>query len=219
LKLFINEVNSTGKWIEIYNDEDKDVDLGGFTVVRYNNDGGIDMAYIPKGTAIAAKGFVTLYQEGVVSPAKDAIECLPYGISSDRLKQVILKDNLNRIVDDTFDIGFPQTVVVSDGASWARKTDGHTTIVAIAPTPNQKNDLLTAVEIIQKEDIRAYIYAGTLYLPANTSFIQLYSTSGKLILSREMNSTSMTPTTLPQGVYIVRMTVSEIVYTQKIIIN
>ena len=204
LKIFINEVNSTGKWIEIYNDEDEAIDLGGYTVARNNNDGGTNVAYIPEGTTIRAKGFVTLYQGGVaVSPVDGAIDCLPYGISTDRFMNVILKDAQGRIVDNTFDIGNPQTVAVFDGASWARKTDGGATIIASEPTPGENNDLISAVEFIKKEDIRTYVYAGTLYLPENTTFIQLYTMSGKLMMSRGMNGTSLVLPPLPKGVYIV----------------
>ena len=214
LQIFINEVNSTGKWIEIYNDEDEEVDLGGFTVIRNNNDGGMGIAFIPEGTTIAAKGLLVLYQGGVVdSPVDGAIDCLPYGISTDRFMNVILKDDQGRIVDNTFDIGNPQTVVVVDGASWARKINGDATIMALDPTPGEENDWITEVEFIKKEDIRAYVYAGTLYLPENTSHIQLYTMSGKLIMSRAMKGTSLTLTTLPKGVYVVRMIVSGKEYT------
>jgi len=208
LKIFINEVNATGKWIEIYNDEDEAVDLGGYTVTRNNNDGGFGLAYIPAGTVIAAKGLLVLYQGGVAElPIDGAIDCLPFGISANRFMNVLLKDDQGRIVDNTFDIGNPQTVIVFNGDSWARKINGDATIMALNPTPGEDNDWITAVDFIKKDDIRAYIYAGTLYVPENTSHIQLYTMSGKLMMSRYMNGTSLTLTTLPKGVYIVRMIV------------
>ena len=140
LKIFINEVNSTGKWIEIYNDEENQVDLGGFTVARYNNDNAIAQAPIPAGVTIEAKSFLVLYQGEVApSPVEGAINCLTFGISADKFWYVVLKDKQSRIVDNTFDIGNPQDITVNSGYSWARETDGSATIIASEPTPGKSN--------------------------------------------------------------------------------
>ena len=220
LKLYINEVNSTGKWIEIYNDEDNVVILRGFTVTRYNNDGGIGVAYIPDRTAIAAKGYLTIYQGGVASsPVKGAIDCMPYGISTDRFMSAILKDGEGRIVDNTFDIGNPQIVTVSDGQSWARETDGSEIIVAQSPTPGLINDYISASISIMEQNVFVYVYEGSLILPENSSQIQLYDINGHPVLSRNTIESSIRLTNIPKGIYIVRFSVSGKMFTQKIVLT
>ena len=219
LKVFINEVNSTGKWIEIYNDEDVAVDLSGFTVSRNNNDGAIGTAIIPDGVIIPAKCFVVIYQGGVAhAPVDGAIDCLPYGISTEKFMNIVLKDAQGRLVDTTFDIGNPQTITVVDGESWARETDGAATIVAIAPNPGLKNDTPSGSEFV-KDEKQIYVSGGTLIVPENTSHVYLYNIQGQLILNRKMTGSSVDLSFCPKGIYIVTVTVSGKYYTQKIVLS
>jgi hypothetical protein len=225
LKIYINEVNSDGKWIEFYNDEDQAEDIGLFTVTRNNNDGATSMVAIPEGTVIASKGFLVIYQ-GVnsggtaPSPVEGAIDCLTYGISATKFMNAILKDVQGCIVDNTFDIGNPQEVIVSGTLSWARETDGATNIVALTPTPGARNDQPYSIKESKTNNISVFVYAEILNLPEKTSNIQLYGISGNLVLSRNTTTTtSIDLTNLPKGFYIVKLMVSGESYTQKIILN
>jgi len=217
LKIYINEVNSNGKWIEIYNDEAYTVNVEGYTVARYNNDDVAGIVTIPPGTRIASKKFLVLYQNGEESPVNGAIGCLSYGISTDKFMSVILRDDDYRIVD-IFNIGDPQTVIVSGGRSWAREPDGAAKIAALAPTPGLRNDGLTNLISGEPDNVLAYIHAGTLMLPEKTSCVQLYSVSGMLVLSRDVTTTSVDLTNLPKGFYLVKLTISGVSYTQKIVL-
>ena len=139
-KLYINEVNSTGKWIEIYNSGENTVNVEGYFVVRNNNDGTSRVATLPAKTTIAPKGFLVLFQgSAVYPPIEGAIDCMDFGISTDKFMSAVLKNSQGNPVDD-FDIGNPQTVTVSSGKSWARETDGAETIVALEPTPGKPNN-------------------------------------------------------------------------------
>ena len=217
LKIYINEVNATGKWVEIYNDEDEDIDVGGFGVIRHNNDDASGITIIPDKTILAAKGFLALYQAGNPSPVKGALNCLAYGISADKFMGIILKDARERLIDTTFNIGNPQTVLVLDDYSWARETDGAQKIVALAPTPGLPNHITS--NLVINTDKQAFVRAGTLILPANTSSVQLYTFSGQLVLSRNNSTPSIELKDLPNGIYIVRMTVSGLSHTQKIVLT
>jgi len=220
LKLYVNEVNATGKWIEIYNDEDVVVDLGGYSVTRNNNDGGIGIAYIPEGTVIAAKGLLVIYQGSVApSPVAGAIDCLPYGISANRFMNAILKDNQSRIVDKTFDLGNPQTVTVIDEDSWARETDGAAHLVALEPTPGISNNVISGTSLITEAKFFAFVYHRTLFLPENSSNIQLYSISGQLVLNRNMAESSINLINFNKGIYVVRFMVSGKWFTQKVVLS
>jgi len=223
LKIFVNEVNSTGKWIELYNDEATEVSVGGFTVTRNNNDGASSTATLPDGTTIAPKGFLVIYQGTesggtALSPCEGAIDCQTYGISSSKFWNAILRDSNKNIVDDSFDIGNPQTVTVSGEKSWARETDGVATIVSLDPTPGFRNDGQSGIAEIYKPENSAYVSAGILIAPENTSWIQLYNASGILVLSKKVKDASIDLTNLPKGFYIVKFTNSGKPVTQKIVL-
>ena len=224
LKIFINEVNSTGKWIEIYNSEDKVVNVGGFTVIRNNNDGGMSVAPIPAGKTIAPKGFLVLYQGTASggtspSPVDGAIDCLTYGISSDRFMSAVLKDNNGLLVDESFDIDNPQKVQVTGSESWARKTDGSSEIVAQKATPGLPNNTYTNLNPveIERENIFASIHGGVLWLPEKTTSVKMYGISGNLVLDKEITDTSIDLSGLQKGFYVVRMVVSGKVYGRKVV--
>ena len=220
LKIYVNEVNAAGKWIEFYNDEEKEVNMGRYTVTRNNNDDGVSIAAIPPGTILTPKGFLVIYQGGAVfSPVEGAVDCLTYGISSDKFMDVILKDDQGCIVDDSFDIGNPQKVTVSDDKSWARETDGAATITALDPTPGSRNNIPTKLfENLKSKNTLASVYAGTLRLPEKTSHIQLYDVSGNLVLSRIVTAISIDLNDLPKGFYVAKMIISNKIFTQKIVL-
>ena len=218
LQIFVNEVNSTGKWIEFYNAEEKAIAMGGFTVTRHNYDG-TSVASIPAGAIIAPKGYLVVYQGSAASsPVEGAIDCLTFGISSDRFLSAILKDEKGLIVDDSFDIGYPQTVIVGDGKSWAREIDGSDKIVASDPTPGYPNYVIVNLIEANIENVLASINAGILKLPEKTSSVQVYSVSGNLILNRNLTDTSIDLTYLPKGFYVVKLIVSGKIYCQKIVL-
>ena len=220
LKIYINEVNSTGKWIEIYNDEPNAVDVGEYTVTRYNNDGAVGIASLPLGTAIASKRFLVIYQgSAAVAPVAGALDCMDYGISSDKFMRATLRDNQGNIVDETFNIGDPQQVKVSDGESWAREPDGSPDIKAQNPSPGSKNAVPYSIsKNFPTENPLVFVFAGMLSVPENTSSIQLYSVSGSLVLNRKITAASLNLTDLPKGFYIVKLTISDKVFTQKIVL-
>ena len=222
LNIYVNEVNSTGKWIEFYNDEELAINISGFTITRNNYDG-TSTATIPAGTIIASKGFLVIYQGAesggsASSPVEGAIDCLTYGISSDRFMNAILKDNNGLIVDDSFDIGYPQTITVNGGKSWARETDGAANIVALEPTPGFPNDGSSNLDKIESTNNIAFVYKGLLNLPEKTSSVKLYNISGNLILNQIVNISTIDLTNFPKGFYIVNFTISGKLYSQKIVL-
>ena len=223
-KIFVNEVNSTGKWIEFYNDEEIEVNMGGFTVTRSNYDG-TSIAAIPSGAIIAPKGFLVIYEGTAsggtsLSPVEGAIDCMTFGISSERFKNVVLRDSKGLITDNTFDIGYPQTVTVSSGKSWARENDGKNIIVALEPTPGLPNNTYTKLNQveIERSNIFASIYRGVLWLPEKTTSVKIYGISGNLVLDRDITDSSIDLTGLQKGFYVVRMVISGKVYGQKVVL-
>ena len=224
LKIYINEVNASGNWIELYNDENEGINVGGYIVIRNNSDEAAGIAAIPAGTIIASKGFLVLYQGFASggtssSPVAGAIDCLPFGISSTKFESVILKDIQGNFVDNTFDIDDPQIVTVSGGQSWAREIDGATDIEAQSPTAGAPNGYPNSISKFKAENTLVYVNAGILYLPEKTFYIQLYGVSGNLVLNQNITGASVNLTNLPKGFYLLRLTISGILYTQKIVLR
>ena len=223
LKIYINEVNASGNWVELYNDEDSVINVGGYILIRINSDEAAGTAAIPGGTVIKSKGFLVLYQgtvdgETAPSPVAGAIDCLPFGISSTKFESIIIKDTKGYFVDNTFDIDDPQTVTVSGGQSWAREPDGSDSIKAQKPTPGAPNERPTSISALNAENNLVSVHAGFLNVPERTSDIQLFTISGTHVLHRNITETSIDLTHLPNGFYLVKLTVSGISYTQKIVL-
>ena len=69
LNIVINEVNTSAKYIELYNKSDKDADISGLTIIKNNEgpigdaDGLTDFA-VAEGTIIPAKGFAVIGCKG-----------------------------------------------------------------------------------------------------------------------------------------------------------
>ena len=223
LKIYINEVNTKGEWIELYNDENEGINVGGYIITRTNNNEVASIAAIPAGTVIASKGYLVLYQgpdnEGTSPlPVAGAIDCLPFGISLTKFECMVLRDTEGSIVDNTFDIGDPQRVTITEEQSWAREPDGSSVIGAQAPSPGAPNEQGSSISEIMAENALVFVYAGMLNLPENTYYIQLYGISGNLVLSRDVTETSVDLTHLPKGVYLIKLTTSDMLYIRKIIL-
>jgi len=56
-RIYINEISGNDKWIEIYNDEENEVDLTGYTIRKIDDVNKANEWTIPAGTRIAPKGF------------------------------------------------------------------------------------------------------------------------------------------------------------------
>ena len=225
LNIYINEVNAAGNWIELYNDEDEEVNVGGYIFIRVNNDEAAGIAAIPTGTTIAPKGFLVLYQGPASSetspspsPVAGAIDCLTFGISLTKFESVALKDAQGYFVGNTFHIGDPQEVIALEEQSWARIFDGSPDINAKDPTPGVSNGKFDSISELKAKNTLASVYAGILNLPENTSNVQLYGASGNLVLEQNVTENSIDLSNLPKGFYLVKLTVSGILYIQKIIV-
>lgn len=102
--VFINEVYSSNPdWIELYNSNDKDIDLSG--CILQDNNGAAKEYHIPTTTKIKAKSFLV-------------IEDFEFGISSSKGDAVKLLDNSGKIIDE---VNVP---ILKDNKSYGRTKDG-----------------------------------------------------------------------------------------------
>ena len=56
-KLYVNEISGNGKWVEIYNAENAEVDLTDYSIRKIDETGSFDNWFFPSGTKIGAKAF------------------------------------------------------------------------------------------------------------------------------------------------------------------
>ena len=147
----------------------------------------------------------------------ELFQCLTHGISATSFMSAALFDSDGAIVDDSFDIGNPQTVTVADGKSWARKYDGSTSIIAASPTPGATSITTTTSINAEITNTLASVSNGILYLPEGTSGVQLFNISGNLILSQSaITDASLDLNYIPKRLYVVKLTISGKTVIQKL---
>ncbi len=104
-KIYINEVNSSTDWIELYNSSDKEVSLAGY--VLQDDKGAAEEYKFANDAKIAAKGFFVLEKDVHFT----------FGISS-KGDNLVLYDADGKKVDEAV------VPALTDGQTYARKYDG-----------------------------------------------------------------------------------------------
>jgi hypothetical protein len=127
VQLFINEINSAGSpdWIEIYNPNNHNIDLEGFSI------GDLEKTYIiPSELEIPANGFFVFLCDDLATE-----EHTNFKLSADG-ESVTLRDKDDKIVDQ---VSFP---ALNDGESYGRKTDGGIDFMVFkSPTQGTSNSV------------------------------------------------------------------------------
>jgi len=152
-RLFINEFMATNNstianqfgefndWIEIYNDEDESVDMGGmFLTDDFSNP---TMWQFPEGTMIDAKGFLIVWADNNEGATGDGEYHTNFALSQNG-EEIGLYDTIDHAVQEIHAFAFgPQTTDVSKGLF----PDGEGVPVILGvPTPGASN-VLDAAEV------------------------------------------------------------------------
>lgn len=175
VKVLLNEIMSAPAgddmdFIEIYNAENREVDLGGF--ILQDDKGAAEEFVIPQGTVIAAGGFVVFEQ---VSPGEG--DSFTFGLSS-KGDEVIFLDADRNVVDkvDTPDYGDTK------GQSYARTVDGAGEwSVTDTPTKGGSNGgapQTTLKGILMINEVYTYADGSD---PDDLDFIELYNAGDQTI--------------------------------------
>ncbi|GHU93576.1 hypothetical protein FACS1894156_0590 [Bacteroidia bacterium] len=122
-KLYINEMSGNDKWLEIYNDEDTEVDLTDYIIQKIDEDGKPADWTIPAGTIISAKGFLSWEQDSKNADGST----FTWGISAKKDVAFKIFDN-NNVELDYFEV---RSNLYSDGGgkTVGRTPDGGTQLV------------------------------------------------------------------------------------------
>ena len=114
--LFLNEFDCGNKKIEIYNAGDAEVDMTGWTLSKDDTEWEIPAAH----AKVPAKGYIVYIgkSDGTTDPT--------FGLSGTKGFIVVLKDKDGKEIDKVDNSAEREggIVVIEDGKSWGRKTDG-----------------------------------------------------------------------------------------------
>ena len=197
-------------WIELYNNNDFEVDLSGF----YLSDKGTDAAKwkIPQGTVIPANGYLVIWAD---EDALDGPLHANFKLSTTGEEVVFSDASMNRL--DYVDFG-PQTV----NMGYARIPNGTGGFVIQEPSIGENNESVLAVSVMK--DIQYKVYPNPAAEKLTFEFGQaaagesvvLYNSLGKLVAEFPVSSPLMTITVdyLENGNYFIRYQSQ----TQKLII-
>ena len=115
-RIFINEISGNNKWLEIYNDEDRAIDISGYTIRKIDDVSAVTDWSIPAGTTIAPKGFRVWTQ--------NVGDGFTWGITAQRDVAFKLFDNQWRELD-FFEVKMPDNMYSQgNNRTVGRRTDG-----------------------------------------------------------------------------------------------
>ena len=166
-KIFVNEINGNDKWIEIYSDEEEDVDISGYVIRKTDNVGVIANWTIPSGTIIAAKGFLTWTQ------GTNLNETFTWGISAQRDVTFKLFDNKGRELDN-FEVKMSDNLYSQgNNRTVGRQTDGHPNLIVFLDggTKGYSNNEGTAEKPAEGEGKRIYVNE----ISGNAKWLEIYN--------------------------------------------
>ncbi|MBQ2661234.1 MAG: lamin tail domain-containing protein [Clostridia bacterium] len=156
--IMLNEVMASNKgsvsdnygdypdWIELYNESDEDVDIGGYGL---SDEIGVPKFVFKSGTTIPAHGYVVVYCSG---EAKDDFHA-PFKITA--TDDVVLYDSSSHLLDSL------TLRAVTAGHTLARSPENTDEWTEMSPTPNYPNTAEGVLQyeqyLLEGEDIGVYI--------------------------------------------------------------
>lgn len=176
LKLFINEVQSAPAgddmdFIEIYNDEDREINIGGFILM--DDKGVAEQFVIPADTKIASKGLVVFSQ---VSPGAGI--GFTFGLSSKGDKVTFVEADGKKIIDF---VEIPNFEDVK-GKSYSRIGNGGSQWQIVdTPTKGKDNDKGSVTSLIGKIVINEVYTFSNQSIIEDLDWIELYNTTDAVI--------------------------------------
>lgn len=172
--IIINEIlgdpagsETTGEWIELYNNSKNTVDLSGWIISDLT--GAINQYVIPDGTAIKGWGYMTIYR------SKSGIT-----LNNDGDGAALYQPN-NKLLSQT-----KYSNSGDEGWSWARAPDGKW-VWTTTPTKNTKN--IITIEKIAEAVVDAPVVINTVPIEISTGDYQSYENKLVVIVGK-VTSTS-----------------------------
>ncbi len=150
-RIYVNEISGNEKWLEIYNDEEENVDLSGYTLQKIDEKGKATNWSIPPGTIIPSKGFL-VWAEGT-----NVEETFTWGISAKKDVAFKLFDN-NGAELDYFEV---KSDLYSEGDSKTvgRETDGAVLLVIFSNGGTKGYSNSRVGEIVEENDSTSLLFS------------------------------------------------------------
>ena len=128
-------------WVEIYNSDDQDLDIIGYSISKVNN---IDSAYtLPTDVFVPAQGYALIYCD-----KENKREHTDFRLNSDKPGTVYLWDNHGTLVDS---LSYPE--MISPEVSWGRLPNQPDSLSHFRiPTPEEENNNTNCERVMKKVD-------------------------------------------------------------------
>lgn len=175
LKLFVNEIMSAPAgddvdFIELYNDEDRDVDISGF--ILQDDKGEAEQFVVPSGTVIPSKGFLVYEQ---VSPGEG--DSFTFGLSSKGDKVVFLEAD-GKLIDKVETPSFGS----DKGSAYARIGDGGAQWQVVSqPTKGASNVAEATIPLLGNLVINEVYTFSDQSSVDDLDYIELYNKSNQTL--------------------------------------
>lgn len=194
-KLYINEACATNTitedeygskpdWIEIYNDENHDVDLAGMIIKNVSNSGSYEFPYDYSATVIPAKGRVVLWADKASSSGPLHVDFKLTADVDQKLQLILPYAGKNEVIDEVTIQKHAQN------GSYGRQSDGQSGWTVYVPcttpnlgkkiaTPNTANGSLSCENPTSVEDV----VADELVYPNPTTSDWTINADGEYVVS------------------------------------
>lgn len=231
MKIFVNEMNGNDndyydidqhKWLEIYNDEDQEVDLANYSIRKIDEKGSINNWFFPSGVKIAAKGFLVLEQDSLCTDGST----FTWGISAKKdVTFKIFDDNGTEL--DSFEVQADEGDPLyssGDGRTVGRKYDGSEMLVVFNHSNVTKgtSNGTPPSSILQNaaNESNVFVKAKILYLYGEITELAVYNIAGNKVLSQNVtNQSEIDLSAFPVGVYLVKIKGNSNEGVQKILLK
>ena len=203
-KIYINEISGNEKWLEIYNAENNEIDLSGYTIQKIDEDGIAANWKIPSGKKITAGGFLYWTQDANCTNGST----FTWGISAKKDVAFKVFDN-NGTELDYFEV---RANLYSEGGekTVGREVDGNNTLVIFERgTPGASNNGFSSVSLIPESELYK-IQNQIITILKDVSFIAITDYSGKVLLRQKVSEDqSIDLSDLPFGIYILQLQLND----------
>ena len=223
-KICINEISGNEKWLEIYNNGTEEVDLTNYSIRKIDELKEVDNWFIPAGTKIAPKSFLSWEQDETIFPSdydKTTHTTFTWGISA-------RKDLTLRVYDpngtqlDAFEVTMPDMNSEGDNRTVGRIPDatGSPKVLLIGTRGAENQNNISVDEVFNDNILKATVSEKTLYLSDDVTNVSIISLLGITVTSQSNSSgNTISLAAIPSGVYLVRLSNGKHQKIQKILLN
>lgn len=214
----LDENGEAPDWIEIYNGEDKDIDMAGMTIENTTKAVKCTIPSKEKETIVPAHGYKLLWADK--KPELGPLH-LDFKLGATAPEKIVLRTSY---LDTEVELSSITYTPHNTDESYGRETDGSTTMKVFEKClDDEGNEITTSTPLsangsilcpnltsdkgiaAEKDNKQVFVQGNKVFIQnANGCDIRIYSLSGDMIASKQSNSSISTITISITGTYIVK---------------